>query len=144
MTEAWALHTVQREMKVFTVEQANRTLPLVGRIVEDIVRTYARWQGKVREHELMSATLRPGDDRDLVRVEREAQGLAADLDAFRAELAALGVEFKGYDLGLVDFPCEMGGRIVYLCWRLGEPSVQYWHEVDAGFTGRRPLSTRAA
>lgn len=131
-------------MKLFTVEQANRTLPLVSRIVEDIVRTYARWQARVREHELISATVRPGDAETIARVEREAEGLAADLDAFRAELAALGVEFKGYDLGLVDFPCDMGGRIVYLCWRLGEPAVQYWHEIDAGYAGRRPLSTRAA
>ena len=42
--------------------------------------------------------------------------------------------------GLVDFPSEMNGRHVLLCWRLGEPEVQFWHEVDAGYAGRQPLS----
>jgi hypothetical protein len=44
----------------------------------------------------------------------------------------------------VDFPAERDGRPVYLCWRLGEPSVQFWHEIDAGFVGRRPLEELVA
>jgi hypothetical protein len=51
----------------------------------------------------------------------------------------LGVEPKGGD-GLVDFPALWDGRLVYLCWKLGEPEVLYWHEIDAGFAGRQPLT----
>ena len=59
---------------------------------------------------------------------------------FEQELAELGVELKDYFTGLIDFRCRMDGREVYLCWRLGEPAVAHWHELDAGFSGRQKLS----
>ncbi len=139
MTPACRLHTMWR-MKRFTVEQANRTLPLVGRIVEDIVRHYARWRELVREFELhagSSSVERPVPEAEAAQ--RQLQQLAREIDEFLAELREIGVEFKSYDLGLVDFPSEMDGRLVYLCWKLGEPAVGYWHETDAGFAGRRRL-----
>ena len=129
----------------FTVDQANATLPLVRRIVEDIVVGFRRWKDKVAAFEV--ATVRSAADRPDPRAEalqREAQALAAELDGVIAELTQLGIEFKGFDQGLVDFPSELHGRPVYLCWRLGEPSVQYWHERDTGYEGRRPLASRAA
>jgi hypothetical protein len=52
----------------------------------------------------------------------------------------MGVEVKGIDEGLVDFPSERDGRVVYLCWRIGEPDILYWHEVHTGFQGRQPLT----
>ena len=55
------------------------------------------------------------------------------------ELEQLGVECKSLDSGLFDFPCELDGRVVYLCWRTGERAVTHWHEVEAGFAGRQPL-----
>jgi hypothetical protein len=55
------------------------------------------------------------------------------------ELAELGVLFKGFDTGLVDFPGEIEGRPVLLCWQLGEEDVKFWHEENAGFIGRQPL-----
>jgi hypothetical protein len=58
------------------------------------------------------------------------------------ELRRLGVELKGAD-GLCDFYSIMDGREVFLCWRLGEPDVRFWHDLDAGFAGRRPLPTLA-
>ena len=129
-------------MKLFTVEQANRTLPLVRKIAEDIVRTYGRWQERVREFEVVAGKLRADEvDPRAEALQTEAQALAAEITAFVAELEELGVEFKGFDLGLVDFPSEMNGRVVHLCWRLGEPAVQHWHEVGAGFAGRQPLDS---
>ena len=128
----------------FTIDQANRTLPLVRRIVADIVQTYEVWQAEVRAFEL--AALAPeGSERNPVAVahEREAQRLATEITGFVRELEALGVEFKGYDIGLVDFPSRIGDRTVYLCWRLGEPAVQYWHETNGGFAGRQPIEALA-
>jgi hypothetical protein len=124
----------------FTVEQANRTLPLVSRIVEDIVNGYARWQDEVCEFEVATALSRADQpDPRAEGLQRAAQETAREIDGYVAELQALGVQFKGFDLGLVDFPGEIEGRPVFLCWRLGEPAVQYWHEVDAGYAGRQPL-----
>lgn len=124
----------------FTVEDANKTLPLVRRIVSDAVRDYWRWQEKVRDFEAaaLNRTLDiPNEEAD--RLEREAQDLARDIEGYVEEIRQLGVQMKGLDTGLVDFPGEIDGRPVLLCWQLGEESVQYWHDEESGFAGRRPL-----
>jgi hypothetical protein len=129
----------------FTVEQANRMLPLVGRIAADIVRDYRRWQDAVAAFEVAtSASRADAPDPHALRLQREAQSMAAEIEGYVRELAALGVECKSFDLGLVDFPGEVDGAPAYLCWRLGEPSVQWWHRRDAGFAGRRPLTAAPA
>ena len=130
-------------MTLFTVEQANRTLPLVRRIVADMVRTFAGWREKVRELELASASAR-ADGEPPADLERAVQDFAAEIDGFERELHDLGVRVGDASLGVVDFPCEIGGRLVYLCWQLGEPAVQHWHEPDAGFAGRQPIGAPRA
>lgn len=134
--------------KIFTVEQANRMLPLVRRIVGDIVRGYADWQESVKRLELVAAG--GGETQDMTQIaherdqlERRTQAMAAEIDSFVRELESLGIELKGFDSGLVDFPGEKDGRPIYLCWRLGEDAVAFWHELDAGFAGRRPLTPLA-
>jgi hypothetical protein len=126
-------------MKTFTIEQANRTLPLVRRIVQDIVDQYARWQELVKSLDVLAAGPSP-DTVQIDRLQRDIQTAARAIDGFVRELNDIGVEMKGFDIGLVDFPGEVDGHAVYLCWRLGEPTVAHWHERDAGFAGRRPLA----
>lgn len=124
----------------YSLEMANRMLPLVRRIVADILEHYKQWQAAVEAFEIASATSR--SDRatpDADAHQRRAQQLAADIQGFQAELTNLGVEFKGFELGLVDFPGEADGHPVLWCWKFGEPAVQYWHEVDAGYAGRQPV-----
>lgn len=126
--------------RLYTPDQANRALPLVRRIVEDVVRVHGRWREVVQELELLASGVRADrPDARVVALEREAQALASDLDAFERELDALDIALKDREVGLVDFPGEQEGRRVWLCWRLGEPAVRYWHDLDAGFAGRRPL-----
>lgn len=128
-------------MKLFTVEEANRTLPLVRKIVEDVVRQHRVWREKILELDLIASTIKADEPRDRAeQLEREAQALAREIDGFQQELEQLGIELKDRRLGLVDFASEIQGRRVLLCWRLGEPEVQFWHEVDAGYAGRQPLS----
>jgi hypothetical protein len=137
--------TVLPEPRRFTPEQATQMLPLVRRIVEDIVVAVGRWRERVREFELQTAAATATmPDPKAVALEREAGSIAEEVDRFVRELTALGVELKDYETGLVDFPAEREGRPVYLCWRLGESKVQFWHEIDAGFVGRRPLEERVA
>jgi len=126
-------------MQLFTVEQANRTLPLVRRIVEDAVRQHRVWREHILELDLLASTPRPEESQRTAQLEREAQDLAKEIDSYQRELEALGIQLKDKRLGLVDFPSEMGGRAVLLCWKLGEPEVQFWHEVEAGYGGRQPL-----
>ena len=126
-------------MQLYTVDRANRTLPLVRCIVEDIVREHERWQDAIARLDLLMATNSDAVDLRTVALEREVQTIARDIDAFQGELEALDIQLKDRRLGLVDFPTELDGRRVLLCWRLGEPSVQYWHDEDAGYAGRQPL-----
>jgi hypothetical protein len=128
--------------KSFTVEEANRTLPLVSKIVADLVHAHQSWEDKVREFEL--ATVGSSPDRpDAIAelLQAEAQRLAVEIEGYVSELADLGVICKGMDTGLVDFPGERDGRQVYYCWMLGEPGVQYWHELDTGFAGRQRVES---
>ena len=141
---------------LFTVEQANRTLPLVRRIVEDVVREHRRWQEKILELELVASTAAapaapvapdtplptPTDER-AAALERDAMAIAREIDVFERELEELGIVLKDRRLGLIDFPGELDGRRVWLCWRLGEPAIQYWHDLDSGYAGRQPLPAGA-
>ena len=129
--------------KYFNVAEANATLPLVKAIVRDITELSL---GLRERHERLQRLAPPGGGR-LSEAHQEEMALLED-DFDRAdermrelvrELNALGVELKDYDTGLVDFPAWKDGHEVYLCWRLGEPEVAHWHEVDAGFTGRQKL-----
>src|SRR5438034_1206562 len=128
-------------MRFFSVDQANRTLPLVRKIVEDVVQQHKLWRESILELDLVASTTRADEPHERVEeLERRAQALAREIDGYQRELDALGIELKDRRLGLIDFPSEIGGRRVLLCWRLGEPEVQFWHEVDAGYAGRQPLS----
>jgi hypothetical protein len=136
--------TPAEQEKLFTPEQANNMLPLVRRIVQDIVSAYGRWQDRTRELELIAVSRSDQfDDRRQV-VEREVHDIATEIAAFEGELDTLGIHLKDYALGLVDFPGTLNGRKVLLCWRLGEPVVEYWHELDAGYSGRRPIAQNVA
>src|SRR5262245_12073741 len=110
----------EAEKKYFTLDEANRMLPLVRAIVQDITTLYQ----SLTERAQLSQELSDEMDRDEDR-------LHECLD----ELNKLGVEFKGFDMGLVDFPCWQDGREICLCWKLGEPAIDFWHETWAGFAG---------
>jgi hypothetical protein len=129
-------------MKLFTPESANRALPLVRRIVEDMVAAYAGWRDVAHEYELLAAASRPDrlDERaDALR--RQLDTYAQEIAGYERELDALGLRVPpgAHDRGLVDFPYERDGRTVFLCWSLGEPAVSFWHEPEAGFAGRQPI-----
>ncbi|HEV8060199.1 MAG TPA: DUF2203 domain-containing protein, partial [Gemmataceae bacterium] len=76
---------------------------------------------------------------ELLLIESELEKGQDRLREYEHELKALGVELKDYFTGLIDFPCWMNDHEVYLCWRMGEPEVTHWHEIDDGFAGRQKL-----
>lgn len=131
--------------RYYTVEEANRALTLVRAIVADIVR-----QNGVVE-ELQQRLARMGRERrqdsedlyseELTHFQSELEVEEERLNTFHEELKRLGVELRNLD-GLCDFPSLMDGREVYLCWRLGEPQVSHWHELEAGFAGRQRIADR--
>jgi len=129
--------------KLFTIEQANAMLPLVKAITSDLATLAGEVTDRRRRLAMLTAgrELKAGDPyaEELAQIEAELEKDIVRIQEFIAELRALGVEPKGAMEGLVDFPSQMDGRIVYLCWRLGESEVLHWHELDAGYAGRQSL-----
>lgn len=128
----------------FSLDEANRTLPLVTRIVADITTEYREWRELVRRYEVVAggATAEDGETEEQVHLREAIDRVARRVTAFMAELDQVGCVLKSFDEGLVDFPARLEGREVFWCWKLGEPEVAYWHEIDAGFAGRQSVPVR--
>lgn len=127
-------------VRYFTIEQANATLPLVRRIVSDLLQLHSRWRVAVAAFETEQTAVSSSGETEAARLARlEAGRLAGEIEACLEELEQIGCVFKGFDAGLVDFPSLLDGRDVYLCWQHDEPRVEHWHEIDGGFAGRQPL-----
>lgn len=126
------LSEIRRPQKVFTLDEANRTLPLVSRILKDIVRCGGEINGLEKE-------ISGSEDATSEVLVCRRQGKIVEIKGYLAELRNVGCECKDLRTGLVDFPASLEGRIVYLCWKLDEPEISHWHEVEAGFGGRQPV-----
>ncbi|MBK9247232.1 MAG: DUF2203 domain-containing protein [Ignavibacteria bacterium] len=116
-------------MKYFTPLEATLTLPLVRRIVEDILSTGNQLREFVR-----SAGGHVSGHPEFEQKVREING-------YFAELEELGCSYKDWNftIGLVDFPSIIDGETVMLCWRSDESNLQYYHGVEDGFAGRKPI-----
>jgi len=127
--------------QLFTVEEANQRLPLVKVIVKDIVTLFTDLHDrKERLTELRNRSEQSEYRDEVESMESELEADIVTLDTFVAELADLGVELKDPVTGLVDFRTLVEGREAYLCWKLEEDEIGWWHELDAGAAGRRPVS----
>jgi hypothetical protein len=131
------------DIKLFSVEMANRALPLVRRIVDDIVAEHPRWKDLVARFELVAAGARPewGETPEMAKLRHGIDAAAERINGYVKELESVGCRLKGFEQGLVDFYGMHEGRLVFLCWQRGEAAVTYWHELDAGFTGRREITS---
>lgn len=127
--------------KYFTVEAANRALLLVAPIVRDIL-------GKMKEaqviHDAVKYAKESESTSEIALLERlnQAEKLLNQVEYHMKELESVGVLLKDLQKGLIDFPCLYDGRIVYLCWMLGEEHITYWHEVNHGFSDRKEVDQR--
>jgi hypothetical protein len=137
--------------RYFTLDEVNRMVPQVTAAFERLIQLRVQMRGVYTR--LEGAGFAPvGDDFPLAvegasaSVVSDRAALMALISAFRDESAALeqaGCVLKGFDPGLVDWYARVGGRDVLLCWRFGEKRVEWWHDVDSGFAGRRPISELA-
>lgn len=128
-------------LKLFSLEEAERTLPLVRRIVADLMEEHPRWRAAVGRFELASSGAR-GDAEpppELAEAQAEVAARATRIAGYLQELEAIGCVFKGFDAGLVDFYSLRYDEPVFLCWCHGEPGIAHWHPLDGGFAGRRPI-----
>lgn len=128
--------------RYFTPDGANATLPLVSRIVDDLLQLHPEWRRAVAAYELEQDRADFAVEPEAARLARlEAGRLAGEIESCLAELEQVGCLFRGFDEGLIDFRARHEGRDIFLCWRHGEAEVGHWHEIDAGFPGRQPLDS---
>lgn len=125
-------------MKLFTVQEANALLPSVRLILAKIQRAH-RKLSSYRDDARKAAEAAEQGGGGVVDGVAYAQ-ILHELTSQMSDLEALGVQLKDYERGLVDFPSLRDGRVVLLCWQMGEgDELEWWHDVDAGFAGRTPL-----
>jgi hypothetical protein len=115
------------DIKYFTPAEARKTLPLVRKIVKDILDTS-------REMRLIADEIGGNVESD-----PRIQKLADNVESFMQELEEIGCFFKdwNFSIGLVDFPSIIDGKEVFLCWRSDEEDIMYYHEMETGFAGRK-------
>ena len=121
---------------LFTVQEANALLPKLTELLEDV----ARHRDSLREKTpYMEPILRASGANGGGRSGSEYGVEAYDLYLAIERIRELGVVLKDLDMGLLDFPHEREGRVVFLCWHPPEERVAFWHEIEAGYAGRQPL-----
>jgi hypothetical protein len=131
---------VERE---FTLEEANAAVVELRPVVERMVAHGRKLAGAQREQRQLvtriagnGGDMQPSDLRELAEtIQSEADAIASCAE----EIDAAGAQIKSLEEGLLDFPSRREGELVLLCWKLGEGEIEYWHGVDEGFAGRKPL-----
>ena len=131
-------------MRLYTLQEAKKVLPYVIPVVEQLRAAYV----ELRSIQAATAAMARNVTADGHAIETSwASQEGADpvtpwmekMEEAATRLEAWGIEVKDPERGLIDFYHERNGQVVYLCWQLGEPDIEWWHETDAGFAGRQPL-----
>ncbi len=142
--------------RFYTIDAANERLPQVREVLERLREERGRLielrdQAVARLSVVRAGAGHPepsedefdealaSSDAELRRLRLRMQGVIDQMQAAVTELDGWDVVLRDIPTGLVDFPALVSGRQVWLCWRLGEDAVEWWHELDAGVAGRKPL-----
>ena len=135
--------------RTFTLDEAQGLLP----VLESLLRTAIQAKQIIEEADAELQALHHriflsgGMFLDIVPLaRRRAERAKAEQQAkdALAEIDSIGVQVKDLSIGLLDFPCEVEGQIILLCWKLGEPAITHWHGLQEGFAGRKPIDQRIA
>ncbi len=135
------------KQKTFTLDEAHNLLPVLSSLLKrsmdgkDVIEEVEKELQDLKHRILLSGGL-------LVDVPAVARRRAERDKAFQhikdtlAEIDAIGVQVKDLDIGLLDFPCAVGDEIILLCWKYGEERIEFWHGMEEGFAGRKPIDER--
>jgi hypothetical protein len=126
----------------FTVEEANELIPLLTPVLADLRVIHRRMREAVQEirgFEHRAAGNGQGENTAVFDPDKDVEKIQAEMEERLRYLQGVGVHLKDIENGILDFPTRLFDRDVYLCWRLGEDRVEFWHDVDARFAGRQPL-----
>ena len=133
--------------RTFTLDEAQSLLPVLESLLRTTISSKRLMEEVDGEMQALSQRIfiNGGTHVDVVATaQRKAQRAKAEQrakDAF-AEIDSIGVQVKDLDIGLLDFPCEVEGEIILLCWKMGEKAITHWHTIASGFAGRQPIDER--
>jgi hypothetical protein len=123
--------------KLFTLEEANNLIPRLRPLIKRIVSS--RQSLLDIQDEIQKARNKAKYDGGSLQGADYVRFLSSFTLSI-SEIEKIGVIVKDFRTGLCDFPHLKDGRVIYLCWKMDEEKIEYWHEVDAGFAGRQPIS----
>jgi hypothetical protein len=133
--------------RTFTLDEAQDLLPVLESLLRRAIESKKVVESADAEAQALAHQVFLRGGMSLNVVHQAAQRAQRDKALQRikdslAEIDAIGVQVKDLDIGLLDFPCEVDGQIILLCWKLGEKSITHWHGVSEGFAGRKPVDER--
>lgn len=132
--------TSHRFRRLFTLAEANALLPRLAPILTELRANREAGLTVQRQLDALAPAMRSnGAGPRAAALEQDLRRLALAIARGVRQITRLGVEIKDLDHGVIDFPSRRDGRIIYLCWHLGEDQIAFWHETDSGFSGRQPL-----
>ncbi|HEY6271858.1 MAG TPA: DUF2203 domain-containing protein [Terriglobales bacterium] len=135
------------KMKTFTIDQAHRLLPVLKSLLKrsmegkQLIDQVDKELQDLKHRILLSGGLSV-DVPAIARRRAERDKAVQDTKDAIAEINSIGVQVKDLDIGLLDFPCAVEDQVVLLCWKYGEERIQYWHGLEEGFKGRKPIDQR--
>lgn len=125
--------------RTYTLEEANALIPQVRAVLLQLAVEQRKMDAAhAAMHAQLSGNGDPGSSAAADRLEREAASIGEGMRTLVDLLEGLGVQLRDPEMGLVDFPGERDGEPVWLCWRLADPAVAFWHGTDEGYASRRP------
>jgi hypothetical protein len=134
-------------MKTFTLDEAQSLLPVLDSLLKRALE--GKQQAEQVEQQLGELSRRiylsggmKVDVASVVRLRAEMDAHLSRVKETIAEIDSIGVQVKDLDAGLLDFPFRLDDKVVLLCWRMGEPSIEHWHTLESGFQGRKPVDDR--
>ncbi|HEV2325310.1 MAG TPA: DUF2203 domain-containing protein [Terracidiphilus sp.] len=134
-------------MKTFSLDEAQALLPVLESLLKRALE--GKRAAETVETDLSELARRiylsggmKVDTSKVAKMRAEMEGHLQKVRESIAEIDTIGVQVKDLDTGLLDFPFRLDDDVVLLCWRMGEPSIEHWHTVDAGFKGRQPVDER--
>ena len=130
--------------RTFTYDEASTLLPVLESLLRRALTAKATLEAADNSFQELSAKIMVSGGLlvDIARAARrraERDKAAQDLKDSFAEIESIGVQVKDLDIGLLDFPCNVGDRTILLCWKMGEKSITHWHGMEEGFRGRKPV-----
>jgi hypothetical protein len=131
--------SIYQFQKLFSTADAEELVPTLEVLIRDLQVQARTLREGIRELVRADAQLETKRVHEIIELHRELRPFSDRMGEIAGQIESMGCFLKDIDQGLVDFPCEIGNEVVFLCWQFGEPRVIAWHPIEGGFGDRKPI-----